>query len=234
MHATIGPLPPPATWLGRPAGRRPQPPHERPRERLAGRGAASLSDAELVAVVLGSGSRGRTAIDVAQGGDRALRGHRRPRARVARAGWPRSPASAARKAARIAAGFEIARRVARARDRARRPDDLARRGPRLPALRARPGDGRGVRRPVPRQPAPADRVVRTRARDARADQRLPARGGQGGARAQRRRGDLRAQPPVRRRRALARRRAADAGPAQRALARRRAHAGPLHRRRARR
>lgn len=39
---------------------------ERPRERLASRGAASLTDAELVAVVLGCGAPGATALDVAR------------------------------------------------------------------------------------------------------------------------------------------------------------------------
>lgn len=38
---------------------------ERPREKLAKHGAATLSDAELVAILLGSGTRGRSAIAVA-------------------------------------------------------------------------------------------------------------------------------------------------------------------------
>lgn len=110
MHATTGPLPPPATWLGRPAGRRAVSPDERPRERLAGRGAASLTDAELLAVVLGSGSRGRSAIDVAQGAIERCGGI----AGLARASPGRlaaQPGVGRAKAARIAAGFEIARRV---------------------------------------------------------------------------------------------------------------------------
>jgi DNA repair protein RadC len=37
---------------------------ERPRERLLGRGPEALSDAELLAVIIGSGSRGRSAVDV--------------------------------------------------------------------------------------------------------------------------------------------------------------------------
>jgi DNA repair protein RadC len=41
------------------------PPSQRPRERLADRGAAALSDAELLAVVLGSGTRGRDVLTVA-------------------------------------------------------------------------------------------------------------------------------------------------------------------------
>jgi DNA repair protein RadC len=39
---------------------------ERPRERLLERGPEALSDAELVAIVLGSGTRGRTALDLAR------------------------------------------------------------------------------------------------------------------------------------------------------------------------
>lgn len=37
---------------------------ERPRERLAAQGAAALSDAELLAVLLGTGTRGRSALDL--------------------------------------------------------------------------------------------------------------------------------------------------------------------------
>jgi DNA repair protein RadC len=40
------------------------PEQERPREKLLARGAAALSDAELLAILIGSGSRGRSAVDV--------------------------------------------------------------------------------------------------------------------------------------------------------------------------
>jgi len=40
------------------------PADERPREKLLARGAAALSDAELLALFIGSGRRGRTAVDV--------------------------------------------------------------------------------------------------------------------------------------------------------------------------
>ncbi|MGH8220001.1 MAG: RadC family protein [Steroidobacteraceae bacterium] len=40
---------------------------ERPRERLIACGAEALSDAELLAVIIGSGLRGRSALDVARG-----------------------------------------------------------------------------------------------------------------------------------------------------------------------
>ena len=40
------------------------PEDERPREKLLNKGAATLSDAELLAIFLRSGSRGRSAVDV--------------------------------------------------------------------------------------------------------------------------------------------------------------------------
>src|SRR5690349_17445591 len=43
------------------------PPGERPRERLLERGAQVLSDAELLAVVLGTGSGGANALDISRG-----------------------------------------------------------------------------------------------------------------------------------------------------------------------
>jgi DNA repair protein RadC len=39
---------------------------ERPREKLLGKGAGSLSDAELLAVVLQTGTRGKTSLDIAR------------------------------------------------------------------------------------------------------------------------------------------------------------------------
>ena len=52
----------------RPAGRvlRELPAMERPRERLASRGPAGLSAAELIGLLWGSGSRGRSAVDLAE------------------------------------------------------------------------------------------------------------------------------------------------------------------------
>ena len=83
---------------------------ERPRERLAARGVASLTDAELVAVVIGTGARGASALDVAH----ALCAERGGLPGVVRA-TPALLASArgvgAAKAAKLAAGVEIARRV---------------------------------------------------------------------------------------------------------------------------
>ena len=42
------------------------PAHERPRERLAALGPAALSDAELVAIQLGTGGHGQSAVVLAQ------------------------------------------------------------------------------------------------------------------------------------------------------------------------
>ena len=82
---------------------------ERPRERFERFGAAALTDAELVALVLGSGTRGASALDLARealerrGGLLGIVG--------ATASRPRGFGAA--RAARLAAGVEIARRAAR-------------------------------------------------------------------------------------------------------------------------
>jgi len=86
---------------------------ERPRERLGARGVASLTDAELVAVVLGTGARGVSAVEVA----RMLietRGGLRGLACAPAASLAAARGVGAAKAARLAAGIEIARRVLRA------------------------------------------------------------------------------------------------------------------------
>ena len=43
------------------------PVHERPRERLIALGPAALADAELLAILLRTGIKGRSAVDVARG-----------------------------------------------------------------------------------------------------------------------------------------------------------------------
>jgi DNA repair protein radc len=97
---------------------------ERPRERMARHGAATLSDAELVAILLGTGIRGKSALDVARellgDGLRAL----------ARKQTRRSSGVGEAKAARIEAALEIGRRLAAEydgeRDPVRDPEGLAR------------------------------------------------------------------------------------------------------------
>ena len=91
---------------------------DRPRERLLSRGAAALSDRELLALVLGSGLPGCDAIELAavligeSGGLPAL-------ATADPHALKRLPGIGAGKAARVAAAFELARRAAAARDRRR-------------------------------------------------------------------------------------------------------------------
>ena len=85
------------------------PPDDRPRERMLRHGAQTLSNAELIAILLGSGMRGKNAIQLARDllsdGLEALR--RREAAHLARVGGV-GPA----KAARVGAAFELARRIA--------------------------------------------------------------------------------------------------------------------------
>lgn len=82
---------------------------ERPRERLALRGPGGLSAAELIAVVLGTGGGGRSAVEVAEetlarhAGVGAL-------ARATDAELAAIPGLGAAKAARLAAAFELGRR----------------------------------------------------------------------------------------------------------------------------
>ena len=66
-------------------------PPERPRERLQLRGAAGLTAAELIALLWGSGTAGRSAIDVATDAIARFDGLLRPRARERRRSWRRVP-----------------------------------------------------------------------------------------------------------------------------------------------
>ena len=91
---------------------------DRPRERLLSRGAAALSDRELLAVVLGSGLPGCDAIELAavligQSGGLSALATSDPHV------LKRLPGVGEAKAARIAAAFELARRAAVTEDRRR-------------------------------------------------------------------------------------------------------------------
>lgn len=91
---------------------------ERPRERMKLHGATTLSDAELLAILIGSGTRGRSSIQLA----RALLEDGLPA--LARRDWPAGrPASGIgpAKASRIAAALEIGRRLAALGDGDRDP-----------------------------------------------------------------------------------------------------------------
>jgi len=93
--------------------------HDRPREKLARAGAEALGDNELVAVLLGSGTRGRNALDVANnlldaaGGLRGL-------TRTTRDELARAHGIGSARAARIQAAIELGRRSL-TRDPAERP-----------------------------------------------------------------------------------------------------------------
>ena len=63
MHDVAGPSPHLAPVPGTPLPENPAP---RPREKLRSRGAGALSDAELIALLLGSGIRGRSAVRIAR------------------------------------------------------------------------------------------------------------------------------------------------------------------------
>jgi DNA repair protein RadC len=99
-----------------------RPPSERPRERLLARGPASLSDAELIALFLGTGVRGKSALDVA--GELLARFGRVSRVLSAAQGeLDQVPGIGAAKYAQIAAVMELARRALSEEMRAR--DSLA-------------------------------------------------------------------------------------------------------------
>ncbi len=118
-------------------------PDQRPRERMLRLGADALSDVELVALLLGSGRRGSSALDTARdllaahGGLTGL-AHADPAALL------RSPGVGPAKATRVVAGLALARRFGTSTDRrqtVRTPADVARvAAPLLPG----PADGRVV------------------------------------------------------------------------------------------
>ena len=86
------------------------PPHERPRERLLARGAESLTEHELLALVLRNGTRGRSALDLAaellaEYGTLSQLAAARPEELATRQGV------GAAKAAALVAAFQLARRA---------------------------------------------------------------------------------------------------------------------------
>jgi DNA repair protein RadC len=89
---------------------REMPADERPRERLAMRGPAGLSASELIAIIWGSGSRGRSAVSLAAdalGRFEGLSGL----ARASTVELERMPGVGAARAAQLTAAFELGRRV---------------------------------------------------------------------------------------------------------------------------
>src|SRR5207253_4229655 len=86
------------------------PAEERPRERLYWNGADALADAELLALQLGSGRRGKTAVEVARG-MLAASGSLAGVAGREAAELAKLPGVGPAKAARMASAFELTRRL---------------------------------------------------------------------------------------------------------------------------
>jgi DNA repair protein RadC len=85
---------------------------ERPRERLAQQGAAALSDAELLAIFLRVGVRGKSAVDLARELLASFRWRpRQPCRRDNPKELARLPGIGPAKAAQLAATLELARRA---------------------------------------------------------------------------------------------------------------------------
>jgi DNA repair protein RadC len=94
-------------------------PHDRPREKLERLGPSALGDNELLALVLGSGARGSSALEVANrllGGADGLRGL----TRVGNGDLRRVPGVGRARAAQVVAAVELGRRTL-VRDRDDRP-----------------------------------------------------------------------------------------------------------------
>jgi DNA repair protein RadC len=208
------------------------PEDERPRERLQREGPAALSDAELLAIFLRVGVRGKSAVDLARGLIEQFGGSLPRLAAAPAAELQRLSGMGPAKAAQLAATLELARRALR-QEMAQR-DVLSSPQQVRDYLRLRLG---GLAHEVfmallldahNRLIEPAELFRGTLTQTG-----LPARDRQDGAGLQRRGGDLRPQPPLRRGRAEPRRRAADPAAQAGAGACGRTRARPFHRRRER-
>lgn len=85
-------------------------PDDRPREKLVAKGRQSLSDAELIAILLGSGNDQESALDLAK---RLLSDHQNNLARIAQlslADWQKYRGIGEAKAVTVAAALELGRR----------------------------------------------------------------------------------------------------------------------------
>jgi DNA repair protein RadC len=109
-------------------GIREWPARERPRERLRSVGAGALSVRELLAILVGAGGEGRTAVDVAAALAAAADGSLRRMAGLPLARLEAVPGVGEAVSARIAAALELGRRLAREgpeeRSRIRSPGDV--------------------------------------------------------------------------------------------------------------
>lgn len=103
-------------------------PRDGPRERLHGHGPAALADAELVALLLGTGSSGRGVLQLAE--DLLAAGGLRALAAASSAELRRTPGVGAAKSASLLAAVELGRRLAAQRlregDAIRSPEDVFR------------------------------------------------------------------------------------------------------------
>jgi DNA repair protein RadC len=103
---------------------------DRPRERLWSLGPAALTATELVAVIVGTGRGGRSALEIAAGLLEVSDGSLRRLAQRPRAELLRAEGIGPTKAARLLAGFELGARLAREERppvlRIREPEDVAR------------------------------------------------------------------------------------------------------------
>ncbi len=101
---------------------------ERPRERLEGYGAPALSTRELLAILIGSGTEGHSAVDVAAELLRDVDGSLRRLASSPAAQLRRVAGVGPAVAARVSAALELGRRLAREgaveRNRIRGPEDV--------------------------------------------------------------------------------------------------------------
>lgn len=86
---------------------------ERPRERLREAGPGALSVRELLAILVGSGLSGRTAVDVAEAVFRTADGSLRRLSALSTAELERVPGVGAAVSARLSAALELGRRLAR-------------------------------------------------------------------------------------------------------------------------
>ncbi len=86
------------------------PPEERPRERLVARGAAGLSNPELLALIWGSGGVGRSAVEIASEAV-ALHGGLAGLATASVVELERIPGVGAARACQLVAAFELGRRL---------------------------------------------------------------------------------------------------------------------------
>jgi len=87
-------------------------PSERPRERLFSQGAGSLTTAELLAILIGTGTAGGDALSVAHGVLRVGAGSLRELARRPPGEFGRVTGMGRAKSARVVAALELARRLA--------------------------------------------------------------------------------------------------------------------------